>query len=110
MLSGQLIDINGYIYAYINYTDMTAQHEVAFKLTAGSMKALNEYHRGVHQCIEEEKFNELHNQFAVAVSRFTHRASVTVLKGESDTVEKLCGEGEKVKKNILKLITTYSLH
>ncbi|KFY50562.1 hypothetical protein V495_00180 [Pseudogymnoascus sp. VKM F-4514 (FW-929)] len=114
MLSGQLIDINGYIYAYMVNTDVTAQHEVSLKLTAGSIKALNDYHKKSHcalQRIEEEIFNKLHNQFATAVNRFGYRVSVTKLKKseESDTGELLCGEGEKVKNNIMELITTYSI-
>ncbi|KAL2350989.1 hypothetical protein BJ546DRAFT_368751 [Cryomyces antarcticus] len=104
-----------HIEAYVVHIDMVSQHEVAFKLTSGTIEALIEYHKDIYSVDtsastwdwpeKEAQLKKIQEEFVQVVNRYVFRTGVRALEGleEDGAGELLEGRSEDVKSAITNL-------
>lgn len=104
-----------HVEAYVVHVDMVSQHEVAFKLTSGTIDALTEYHKDIYSVDvasstyswpeKDSQIKKMQEEFVQAVNRFVFRTGVRALEGLEDdgAGELLDGRSEDGKIAIMNL-------
>ncbi|KAF3930758.1 hypothetical protein ABW19_dt0210637 [Dactylella cylindrospora] len=101
-----------HLQAYVVSIDMVQSHEIAFKLTKESIKALVDYHKDVymvdqvantwHWTEKDAAVKKLHEEFVQAINKYVFRTDKIALEGIEDdgAGELLCGQSEEVRNAI----------
>jgi len=98
-----------HVQAYVVSIDMVQSHEIAFKLTKDTIKALVDYHKDVymvdqvantwHWTEKDAATKKLHEEFIQAINKYVFRTDKIALEGIEDdgAGELLCGQSEEVR-------------
>jgi hypothetical protein len=101
-----------HIQAYVVSIDMVQRHEIDFKLTKESIKALVDYHKDVymvdqvahtwHWTEKDAAVKKMHEEFVQKVNKYVFRTDKIALEGIEDdgAGELLCGQSEEVRNAI----------